>query len=296
MGSPTFRFETVVGLREEYDPWDIFSDEGIQPAGQSFNHMFSERRLRLNTFDGNPQDATFHYHRVARAQALRKAIVRIALEEWNYWQIKHRRGRLPEEGDGQEGSRKVTEYWNAVGKNYHTIADLTDPDHPWSAAFISYVMTKAGALPDFTRALKHTKYFFNAKEARRDLYGGLFKAYPSSGIGKVCPEVGDLILNARKGNSASYDNLKPYGYAHSDIVVKKEGGVIVVVGGNVSAGKGKGNKVVGKKYIALNDNGYLGSEKYLRPDGTMSFKAAQYYSVMKIEARTSNLLNPGAKR
>lgn len=293
MGGPTFRFDQVKGLGVDFDPWGV-AQGLVPPLGIQRNSIYSDRQLRLNTFEGNPETAAFHFHRVARAETLRKEIVRVALDELHFWQKAHSRGKKPTEDDGREGSQKVREYWKVVGGKHHSIADLKK--HPWSAAFISYVMKKAGALPDFKRAQKHTTYFYHAKQARRQLYGSLFKAYPASGQGAVSPEVGDVIANERADKPRSYDNLKPEGVSHSDIVVSKGNGVIRVVGGNVSAGKHKGNKVVGTKNIVLDDAGFLQSVPYLRGDVTLSEKSPRYFSVMKIEARTTNLLRPGEKR
>jgi hypothetical protein len=103
--------------------------------------------------------------------------------------------------------------------------------HPWSAAFISWVMRKAGAGKAFKYASSHSVYTSAAKANRLAGNANPFKAYR---LAEVAPRVGDLICRARAGSGATYDNIHPGMKTHCDIVVEVRPKALTVIGGNVA--------------------------------------------------------------
>jgi hypothetical protein len=114
----------------------------------------------------------------------------------------------------------------------------------WSAAFISYVMCKAGlSNAQFVRAESHRDYIqaaIRARQAADKTY--LYHAYD---LGELLPAPGDIICAAREEsanaiNSIADFNASSHGAYHCDIVVgydtdtaKKPPGFVYAIGGNV---------------------------------------------------------------
>ena len=103
--------------------------------------------------------------------------------------------------------------------------------HPWSAAFISWVMRRAGVGRQFRSSGAHAVYISWAKKNRLRRSSNPFKAYR---ISEVSPVVGDLVCRSRAGSRATYDNIRPGLKTHCDIVVGKGYRRIYTIGGNVS--------------------------------------------------------------
>jgi peptidoglycan hydrolase-like protein with peptidoglycan-binding domain len=126
-------------------------------------------------------------------------------------------------------------YWKTgPGINYSTaqLASKTfQASHPWSAAFISWVMRKAGAAKDFRYSASHSNYIVAAKNNRLANNSNPFKAYR---ISEAAPEVGDLVCKSRAGSGATYDTIRSGMTTHCDIVTDVKPGSIAVIGGNVS--------------------------------------------------------------
>jgi hypothetical protein len=78
--------------------------------------------------------------------------------------------------------------------------------HPWSAAFISWVMRQAGAGSAFRYAAAHSVYVAAAKQNRLSNNGNPFQAYR---IAEVSPAPGDLVCKGRDGSGATYENSAP---------------------------------------------------------------------------------------
>lgn len=74
-------------------------------------------------------------------------------------------------------------------------------DHPWSAAFVSYVMKRAG-VEDFAYSAEHIVYM-------RDAYASTSprKRYRLVAPGRERPEVGDLLCYSREARVADYRGL-----------------------------------------------------------------------------------------
>lgn len=135
----------------------------------------------------------------------------------------------------------VKKYWmNGVGlsaKAASTIiaerkADVqngvNEVRHPWSAAFVSYIMRKA--YPSFLPSTAHNRYIQWAKN-NRNTNVHPFQAFR---VSEVSVESGDIICSARdKKNWASYDNVDGK-FTHGDIVTRIQNGFAVTIGGNVN--------------------------------------------------------------
>lgn len=161
--------------------------------------------------------------------------------------------------DGSEAWQKVAEYW----RDGNTLGEMVDGgrpgasacqsafgmvtagirsdcrsfivDTPWSAAFISYVMTKA-QIPGFHTSPRHIDYIRDAFANR----GPYFAINP--GISR--PQIGDLLCYVRLSRSIiGYDGLRAAFAAnpslnqasHCDVVVRTDFNkhFIEAIGGNV---------------------------------------------------------------
>lgn len=157
-------------------------------------------------------------------QALRDNIVRVANEEWQRWG----RGTTKE---GNPGIRPVLEdYWR-TGTGSRPPGARWWSDVPWSAAFISWVLRRAGAGRAFRYSAGHSYYTTAAKENRLANNSNPFKAYRTT---EVQPRPGDLVCKSRAGSGATYDTLRPGMATHCDIVTEVRPGQLTTIGGNVS--------------------------------------------------------------
>jgi peptidoglycan hydrolase-like protein with peptidoglycan-binding domain len=157
-------------------------------------------------------------------RSLRNNIVRLANQEWQRWQ----QGKIKE---GDPRIRNVlSDYWQ-TGAGWRP----NDPDwwskHPWSAAFISWVMRKSGAGNAFNYSAAHAAYTKAAKDNRLANNSNPFKAYRTS---ETAPQAGDLVCKSRAGSGATYDNIRPGMATHCDIVTEVQPGRLLTIGGNVS--------------------------------------------------------------
>jgi peptidoglycan hydrolase-like protein with peptidoglycan-binding domain len=163
------------------------------------------------------------------SQTFRQRIVRIANQELARWG----RGAIKE--TDPRILQTLQDYWKTGTGNNYSDAQLSDPkfqnDHPWSAAFISWVMRTAGAGNAFKYSSAHSTYTRWAKDNRVDDKANAFKAYR---ISEVAPQVGDIVCKRRAGSGATYDNIRPGMKTHCDIVTEVRPGRLVTIGGNVS--------------------------------------------------------------
>ena len=150
----------------------------------------------------------------------------------------------------------LQDYWKTgPGINYSTaeLASKTfQASHPWSAAFISWVMRKAGAAKDFRYSASHSNYIVAAKNNRLANNSNPFKAYR---ISEAAPEVGDLVCKSRAGSGATYDTIRSGMTTHCDIVTNVKPGSIAVIGGNVS-------QSVARKTVPTDANGRITAREY----------------------------------
>jgi hypothetical protein len=188
------------------------------------------------------------------ASTLPERIVAIAKQELAHWN----NGTIKE--IDPKNLDVLRDYWKTgAGVNY-TAAQLASPafqsSHPWSAAFISWVMRKAGAGPDFKYNASHSVYTAAAKNNRLQGNTNPFKAYR---VSEMPPRVGDLICKARAGSGATYENIQPGMTTHCDIVIGKHPDGLEVVGGNVSNSVSRGGgRVKVDKAGHLTDPNYFG--------------------------------------
>lgn len=185
----------------------------------------------------------------AAAQTPYQRAVEIARQEWHRFgeQTIDVDGKLVKKG-GQEADegyyRRVGDYWKeGVGSN------LTgkDTNEPWSAAFMSWVMKKAGMGDRFSYSDWHATYIRNSILARRrDDHSFAFWGYR---VSEKAPQVGDLVGYARSGGT-SYDYQPTVYPSHTDLVVAVHPGEIEVIGGNVLDS-------VSKKILKTDKNGLL---------------------------------------
>lgn len=188
---------------------------------------------------------------------LKAALVATALEEWERWD----KGRKKE---GNVGMADIlVDYWltgtgtRVQKKDFKSHA--WQEGHPWSAAFISWVMRKAGGGDRFRYSIRHAVYIHWAKLNREANNESPFKAYATD---EVLPEPGDLVCKARAGSGATYKNLKADMKSHCDYVIAVEDGKLATIGGNVSDS-------VSKTMVTLDKSGHV--------------KHAGYFAVIKIE-------------
>ena len=156
---------------------------------------------------------------VAPRPEIKQAIKSAAEAEYARWDNGARRESEP------QMKPIVASYFVAGGPN----CAGSDPIAvPWSAAFISYVMKKAG-VSDFPGRCAHTQYF----KAVHD-NPGTCRTYPMSEREKIA--AGDVVCRCRPSEtdkcSGDYNNA--YGHSHCDIVVNVVGGKVEVIGGNVN--------------------------------------------------------------
>jgi hypothetical protein len=192
------------------------------------------------------------------AADLRQRIVEIARQEWDRW------GR----GTKSETDRAMRDtlrgYWEDLGLSRSQADKKIDDGSPWSAAFISWVLRRAGARDAFSYSPAHYAYVAAAKRSREKGESSKFWAYR---ITEVKPEVGDLVCRDREARGAggcggtTYDNVADGRYrpTHSDIITEVGPRSITVIGGNVggkACAKGAGC-TVNSKVLKLDDRGFV---------------------------------------
>jgi hypothetical protein len=162
------------------------------------------------------------------AQAFRDRAVRLAAQELTRWGG----GTIKETDPRMRATLK--DYWSTGTGLHYQDSQLGDPAfqsaHPWSAAFMSWLMKNAGAAANFNYSAGHATYISAAKANRVAGNANPFKAYR---IAEAAPQVGDLVCKSRAGSGATYDNVRPGMSTHCDIVTEVQPGRLVTVGGNV---------------------------------------------------------------
>lgn len=158
---------------------------------------------------------------------------------------------------------RVGDYWTELAKNptYASWAGYngrsgvifdkngnvtSNKNQPWSAAFISYAMSTAGAGTDFSYAPSHSVYIVKAlNQAKKTKPTEKFIARRHKAYS---PKLGDLIACERKPTiDPNFDTYKSYvaaGHyeAHCDIVTEVYDKHVITIGGNVK------NSVARKKW------------------------------------------------
>ncbi len=190
-----------------------------------------------------------HSTRVNSAE-LKRRIVAAAQQEWNSWNS----GGVRREIDPRM-QPTLSQYWRGVGvpvTAQQLASKAFQAGHPWSAAFVSWVMRQAGAGSAFRYSASHSTYIAAAKRNRLQNNDNPFKAYRPS---EVRVGLGDIVCKGRDQSGASYDNIRPGMKTHCDVVIAVAPGRVTVVGGNV-------NNSVTRRSLPLDAQGRLASPEH----------------------------------
>jgi len=179
----------------------------------------------------------------------KKNLLSILEDEFSAWEL----GSV-KEGDPRTMER-IRRYWQDAGIT--SWSDSRMVSEPWSAAFISSVMKRAGAGDSFAYSPSHSVYIREAVKNRKQGIDSPFKAFRPE---EVPVEVGDLVCYPRAGSQATYDTTSAYP-SHCDLVANVQLGKAVTVGGNVSnsvsrtlVSLDKDNRIADPKYHAIIKN------------------------------------------
>lgn len=223
------RFVTTEGLRLRHTPngtiiRDLTIGERVIDLGAA-----TEDGWRKVTV-GNDEGVVFGKYLREPGRPEVEALLRAALEEW----LRFDKGRADEKADPYY--KYVREMWAAIGEPYDGRSRYPNGEEvPWSAAFISWIVRKAGPeYANFQFASSHSVFVNNAIKAR--VTNRLDKPFWGYRITEKKPEIGDIIQRNRGSGSFTYsyaENHSDY-KSHSDIVVEVTPDVVRVVGGNVS--------------------------------------------------------------
>lgn len=158
-----------------------------------------------------------------------EALIRATVDEWLRF----------EKGAGNEAIQPwrgyVREMWARLGLPYDGASKYPSGEEvPWSAAFISWAVYRAGpAYAKFLFSDRHSAFVHHAIKSR--VVGDRSTPYWGYRIDEAKPEIGDIIQRNRAGNNFSFafaESNSAY-KSHSDIVVEVRSGVVRVIGGNV---------------------------------------------------------------
>jgi hypothetical protein len=152
--------------------------------------------------------------------------------------------------------RFVGEYWASIGKELNGRTVVHGKRPAWSAAFISFVVRKAGAGDRFFYAEAHCHYTNKAMLLADGTNNG--HGYVAHRPPTYAPKVGDIIVAGREyARAFDYDQARliyladSFYPSHGDVVVARSPGRIETIGGNVS------RDTVGKRQRRLNADGTL---------------------------------------
>lgn len=222
------RFVTTEGLRLRQSPngvivRDMTLGEKVTDLGASVEPGW--RKVRVGLEEG----VVFGKYLREPLRAEVEALLRAALDEW----LRFDKGQADERGDPYY--KYVRQMWAAIGEPYDGRSRYANGEEvPWSAAFISWVVRKAGpAYANFKFAAGHSVFVNNAIKAR--LTERLDKPFWGYRINEQKPEIGDIIQRNRAFGTFTYsyaENHAEY-ISHSDIVVEVTADVARVLGGNV---------------------------------------------------------------
>lgn len=159
-----------------------------------------------------------------------EALLAATIAEW----VRFQKGQAREEEDPFCGY--VGEMWRKLGLNFDGRSkDAKGKDIPWSAAFISHVIGKAGpAYAGFRFADAHSVFANDAIQAR--ILGRRDRPFWGYRRTEAKPEIGDIIQRDRGAQITSFDFAENHDRypSHSDIVVEVTPNVVRVIGGNIS--------------------------------------------------------------
>jgi hypothetical protein len=177
----------------------------------------------------------------ASASTLRGRVVERALEEWRFFdQPTLQNGTLLRvgrtEGDPGQWQRVIT-YWRE-GLQNESVTERSQSisnDHPWSAAFIAYVMKRSGVGDRFPYAASHSG---SIKEA---IYNRQHTTENASLVGHrvsdYTPRPGDLLCASRSWaiGKVTYENAGEFDFFPSrcELVIRASSHQVETIGGDL---------------------------------------------------------------
>ncbi len=223
------RFVTTEGLRLRDSPnGNVIRDLTIGDRLRDLGAIDSSRWRKVRI--GHEEGVVFDQYLRKPVRREIELLLRAALDEW----LRFEKGRADEKADPYY--RYVREMWAAIGEPYDGRSLYADgKEVPWSAAFVSWVVGKAGpAYANFQFASSHSVFVNNAIKAR--VTGRADKPFWGYRIDEAKPEIGDIVQRNRGTGSFTYSYAENHtSYAsHSDFVVEVKPDVVRVLGGNVS--------------------------------------------------------------
>lgn len=245
------RFVTTEGLRLRNQPngtviGELSIGDRVTDMGPSIE--LGWRKIRI----GAEQGVVFGKYLRDPKRSEVEVLLRSALDEW----LRFEKGTADEKADPYY--KYVREMWAAIGQPYDGRSRYPNGDEvPWSAAFISWVVRKAGkAYANFQFDASHSVFVNNAIKAR--VTGRLDKPFWGYSITEMKPEIGDIIQRNRGGGNYSFSYAENHAQykSHSDIVVEVTPDVVRVLGGNVDDSVRLSG---GLQEYALTEEGYLKS-------------------------------------
>lgn len=151
--------------------------------------------------------------------------------------------------------------WASIGEAYDGRSkDSRGREVPWSAAFISFVVRKAGdSYKNFKFANAHSVFAHDAIQARfQERRDSPFWGYR---VTEQRPTLGNIVLRNRDRGRISFDYAERNSryYSHSDIVVEATTEFVRVVGGNVNDSVSMSYGVSGRatQEYQLDKNGFI---------------------------------------
>ncbi|MEA2875921.1 MAG: hypothetical protein QOF14_1117 [Hyphomicrobiales bacterium] len=168
-------------------------------------------------------------------------------------------------GRGAEASQPYSDYVGEMWRELDILdRDGTDSQHPWSAAFISWIVKKAG-YQNFLFSQLHAEYVHQAVRRRELSIEGPFWGFR---LNEHRPALGDIVCQWRPTNDAhgnpiliDYDYAEDHDdfFGHCDVVVQVNEASVRTIGGNTGQELGHGGSVSMKTY-RLTANGFLMDE------------------------------------
>lgn len=161
-------------------------------------------------------------------------------------------------------------------------------DRPWSAAFVSFVMLRAG-VPGFRASPSHVDYVRDAylrPESSPFLFLDPLSA-PAQAGDLMCFARASTRVLGHAGLMGFFDSSANSGLPmHCDIVVDNSGGVMSTVGGNVLQGVTMRRLPVNREGLAWALPRRTGSEPPCRPDAQdgCSFNRQDWVALLKLKA------------
>jgi len=187
--------------------------------------------------------AFFIYKKRKGISNITKKAIDIAQSEFDAWNAG---GTQRKEGDSSV-YENLKKYWQEGADMFWTKTKMIN--EAWSAAFISYVMKKAGAGDNFKYSPSHSVYIRDAIKNRKEENDNPFKGYRPEEVKVV---KGDLVCYPRQ-KGVGYDTTGAYA-SHCDLVVDVQKDVAIAVGGNVS-------NSVSKTEYSLDSHGKVNEDK-----------------------------------